>query len=211
MEAEKFKLKDLLYGLVIPIIVGLLIIAFPTIIRPGAIGIFGDQSPIPHILSFGFAQMLIFGIPLILGLIWNKWAGGAAGFLLGTAYYLSMAGYSTLTYLQYGMTVNFFADPSLLMYIVDGVLIGYIAGALNNGSFNFKRMLGAGLVAAIATGLMQFMVNYYFAVDVNRQMTLGDPAYAFFLVIVPQIAVGVLMPIIAKVMTWYGLTPSKKY
>lgn len=211
MEAEKFKLKDLLYGLVIPVIVGLLIIAFPTIIRPGAIGIFGDQSPIPHILSFGFAQMLIFGIPLILGLIWNKWAGGAAGFLLGTVYYLSMAGYSTLTYLQYGMTINFFADPSLLTYIVVGVLIGYIAGALNNGSFNFKRMLGAGLVAAIATGLIQFMVNYYFAVDVNRQMTLGDPGYAFFLVIVPQIAVGVLMPIIAKVMTWYGLTPSKKY
>ncbi len=31
------------------------------------------------------------------------------------------------------------------------VIIGYMAGALNNGSTNFKRMLGAGLTAAIIT------------------------------------------------------------
>jgi hypothetical protein len=209
MEPEKFKLKDIGYGLVIPIIVALLVIAFPTIIRPGAIGIFGDQSPIPHIISFGFAQMLLFGIPIILGLIWNKWAGGAAGFLMGTFYYLSMAGYSTVTYLEYGVTVNFFKDASLIMYIVNGVIIGYISGSLSGGSTNFKRMLGAALTASIVTALLQFFVNYQFAIPENRAMTLGDPAYAFFLVMLPNVILGILMPVIAKVMTWYGLQPLK--
>jgi uncharacterized membrane protein YeaQ/YmgE (transglycosylase-associated protein family) len=206
-ETEPFKLKDIGFGLVVPILVGLLIIAFPTILRPGAIGIFTDQSPIPHIISFGFGQMLIFGIPVVLGLVWNKWAGGAAGFLTGSLWYLAMAGYSTLTYLEYGMTVNFFKDASLIMYIVVGVLIGYIAGALNNGSTSFKRMLGASLTAAITTGLMQFFVNYQFAIPENRAMTLGNPLYAFFLVMLPTVILGIIVPVVAKVMTWYGLQP----
>jgi hypothetical protein len=209
MEVEKFKLKDLGYGLVVPLIVGLLIVFFAVVLRPYLVNNLSADNPLPHILTFGFAQMILFGVPLILGLIWNKWAGGAAGFLMGTIYYLSMAGYSSFTYLSYGQTWNFFADASLLTYIVDGILIGYIAGALNNGSFSFKRMLGAGLVATIAVTFIQYMVNYYFALEPNRTMTLLDPAYAFFLVIVPNIALGIITPIIAKVMPWYGLAPTR--
>jgi len=207
METEKFKLKDVGYGLVIPLLVGLLILFFAVILRPYLVNNLPMDNPLPHILTFGFAQMILFGVPIVLGLVWNKWAGGAAGFLMGTVYYLSMAGYSSFAYLGYGQTWNFFADASLLCYIVDGILIGYIAGALNNGSYNFKRMLGAGITASLAVAMIQFMVNYYFALQPNRDMTTGDPAYAFFLVIVPNIALGVITPIVSKVMTWYGLQP----
>src|SRR4030042_4974129 len=105
LETEKFKLADLLYGLVIPILVGLLIVAFPAVIRPGLDHYFpaGDlmtgagASPyafLTAIFTHGFALMVLFAIPLFLGLIWNKWAGGAAGFIMGTLLYLGEAGYN---------------------------------------------------------------------------------------------------------------------
>jgi uncharacterized membrane protein YeaQ/YmgE (transglycosylase-associated protein family) len=200
-EPEKFKLRNLLWGFIVPVIVGLVIILFATVLRSALLSAFPVEtgSPIPHILTFGFAQMILFGIPMLLGLLWNKWAGGAAGFLTGTVYYLSMAGYSSFTYLSYGQTWNFFADASLLTYIVVGILIGYIAGALSNKSYKFKRMLGAGLTAAITTGLLQFLVNYEWALEPNRAMTLGDPGYAFFLVMLPQVILGILVPIVARI------------
>jgi hypothetical protein len=207
MASEKFKMKDITYGVIVPVLVGLLIIAFATVIRSFLVANFDMESPIPHILTFGFAQMIIYGVPMMLGLIWNKWAGGAAGFIMGSIYYLAMAGYSTGTYAGYGLSVNFFADASLITYIVVGILIGYMSGALSNKSYNFKRMLGAGMTAGITTALLQFLVNYQFAIPENRAMTTGDPAYAFFLVIVPQIALAILVPIVAKVFTWYGLAP----
>ena len=205
METEKFKMSDILYGAVVPIIIGLVIVAFATVIRSFLVTSLPMDSPIPHILTFGFAQMILFGVPLLLGLIWNKWAGGAAGFIMGTLYYLGMAGYSTVTYLQYGMTVNFYADASLIVYIVTGILMGYVGGALNNKSTKLKRMLGAGLTASIATGLIMFMVNIALAIEVSRNMAAADPAYSFFLTMLPQVILGILIPIIAKVFTWYGL------
>ncbi len=207
MASEKFKMKDITYGVIIPVLVGLLIIAFATVIRSFLLANLGDESPIPHILTFGFAQMIMFGVPMMLGLIWNKWAGGAAGFIMGSIYYLAMAGYSTGSYAGYGLTVNFFADAGLITYIVLGILIGYMPGALTNKSYNFKRMLGAGMTAAIITALLQFLVNYQFAIPANRDMTLADPLYAFFLIIVPAIALAIIVPIVAKVFTWYGLAP----
>ena len=36
--------------------------------------------------------MIVLGIPLVLGLLWNKWAGGAAGFIMGGIYYVASAG-----------------------------------------------------------------------------------------------------------------------
>ena len=94
METEKFKLKDIGYGFIIPLLVGLLIVAFPAILRPaldswfpppdmmtGAAG--SDYAFITVIFTQGFSLIVMFAIPVILGLIWNKWAGGAAGFLNG--------------------------------------------------------------------------------------------------------------------------------
>ena len=230
METEKFKLKDIAYGLVIPILVGILIIAFPAILRPaldswfpppdmatGAAG--SDYAFITVIFTHGFALIVMFAIPVVLGLIWNKWAGGAAGFLLGTLYYLGYSGYyiafNTQGLLPYviadpsqvkSLLPNLYADPSFIgNYIVGGLLIGYIAGALNNGSYNFKRMLGAGLTAAIAVGLMQFILDY--TVSFGAWMTQSDAGFALFTKLLPMIILGVIAPIISKVMTWYGLQP----
>ena len=112
METEKFKLKDIGYGFIIPLLVGLLIVAFPAILRPaldswfpppnmvtGAAG--SDYAFITVIFTQGFSLIVMFAIPVILGLIWNKWAGGAAGFLMGTLYYVAYRG------LQHHGTVSF--------------------------------------------------------------------------------------------------------
>ena len=219
METEKFKLADILYGLVIPILVGLLFVAFPAIIRPGLDHYFPGMdmttgapgSPyafLTAIFTHGFALMVMFAVPLILGLIWNKWAGGAAGFILGTLLYLGEAGYNIMyTINNYGgSSPNLYADPSFIgNYIVGGILIGYIAGGLNKGSMNFKRMLGSGLTASIVVGALTFIFNITIAFAAF--MSQSDPGNALFLAMLPMIILGIVAPIIAKVMTWYGLQP----
>jgi hypothetical protein len=229
-EPEPFKVKDILYGLVIPIIVALLIIIFPAVLRPAldswfpppdmATGAGGSPYAfITVIFTHGFALMVCFAIPLILGLIWNKWAGGAAGFIMGTLYYVAYAGYyiaqnmqNFLSYVIADPTMaktylpNLYADPSFIGgYIVGGIIVGYIAGALNNKSFKFKRMLGAGLTASITVGLLQFILNY--TVAFGAWMTQSDPGFALFTALLPMIILGIIGPIVAKVFTWYGLMP----
>lgn len=234
MEAEKFKLKDLGYGLVVPIIVGLIIVAFPAILRPALDAAFPPPDMMMgtegHELAFltvifthGFGQMVVFAIPVILGLLWNKWAGGGAGFLMGTLYYVAFAGYNmaenTTNFLPFVIAdpsqaavylPNLYADASFIgNYIVGGILIGYIAGALNNGSWSFKRMLGAGLTASITVGVLQFVFNI--TVAFGAWMTAGDPLNAAFLTMLPMIILGIIAPLISKVMTWYGLSIRKMY
>ena len=115
--------------------------------------------------------MIVLGIPLVLGLLWNKWAGGAAGFVMGGIYYVASAGHYNGLYATQGVTTyNFFGDISMLFYLVNAVIIGYMAGALNNGSTNFKRMLGAGLTAAIITAVIQAYMNYTVSLEPRRQM-----------------------------------------
>ncbi|MCW4030090.1 MAG: hypothetical protein NWE92_10655 [Candidatus Bathyarchaeota archaeon] len=218
METEKFKLSTILYGLIVPVIVGLIIVAFPAVLRPALDGWFPAGDPMtgagasPYafltaIFTHGFAQMVIFAIPIILGLVWNKWAGGASGFIMGTLLYLGEAGYNNqYTAMNYGMTTNLYADPSFIgNYIVGGILCGYIAGGLANGSMNFKRMLGAGLTAALVVGALQFTFNI--TVAQAAYMSAANPGYALFLAMLPMIILGIIAPIIAKVMTWYGLQP----
>ena len=199
-EPEKFKLKDIFWGIIVPLLVGILIIALPTFLGPGAKHLFGEMSPIPIILTYGFAQMLVLGIPLLLGLGWNKWAGGAAGFVMGSVFYLASAGLYSLDYNYYGQPQwNFFRDVSMLGYIVNAILIGYIAGALSKGSSSFKRMLGASLTASLLTGIFQYVLNFTVASEPARNMTIADPPYSFFLTIVPQIALAIIVPVIAKI------------
>ncbi len=219
-ETEKFKLKDILYGLVIPVLVAILILLFPTVIKnaldaafpPADMATGAAGSPyafLTVIFTHGFALMVCFAVPLLIGLIWNKWAGGATGFIMGTLYYLASAGYNIMYSIQnFGVeyAYNLYADPSFIGgYIVGGILIGYIAGALNNKSYSFKRMLGAGITAAITVGVMQFILNM--TVAFASWMAQADPFTAFYQVLVPLVLLGIIAPIIAKVFTWYGLSP----
>jgi hypothetical protein len=217
MSTEPFKLKDVLYGLVIPLLVALLILLFPVFIRPALDAAFpgpdmmtGDPGHslafITVIFTHGFALMVMFAVPLILGLLWNKWAGGASGFIMGTLYYIAFAGYNIqYSIINFGSSQNFYADPSFIGgYVVAGILVGYIAGALSNKSFNFKRMLGAGLTAAITVGVLQFVLNV--TVSFTAWM-ITDLFASFYQALLPMVILGIVGPIIAKVFTWYGILP----
>ena len=228
MEQERFKLSDIINGFGIPMILVLLIFVLAVYVNPtGAFHVLGEGEglgvTIAVILTQGFAQMIVLGIPLVLGLVWNKWAGGAAGFIMGGAYYLAVAGNSTANYLKYSIMYgaemvpphNFFGDMAMLFYLVNAVIIGYMAGALSGGSMNFKRMLGAGLTASLTTTLIQLFMNNQYALEPSRNMSVamwsGDLGYALFISFVPSIALGVIVPILAKVMSWYGLSARRQY
>jgi hypothetical protein len=213
LETQKFKLVDIFYGVIIPLILVLLIFFLAIYVNvSGTHHILGASNTIAVILTSGFAQMIVLGIPMVLGLLWNKWAGGAAGFIMGGLYYVASAGLYTGYYASAG-GYNFYGDMSMLGYLVNAIIIGYMAGALNNGSTNFKRMLGAGLTASILVAIIQAYLNYTISLSPARSMAIGnwstDPAYAFLINFVPNIALGVVVPIIGKVMTWYGLQPLK--
>jgi len=89
LEPQKFKLSDILYGLVVPLVLVLLIFVLAVYVNPGGsfavLGVDGLGGTIAIIFTQGFSKMIVLGIPLILGLTWNKWAGGAAGFIMGGA------------------------------------------------------------------------------------------------------------------------------
>ena len=215
MAENKFKLADIFGGIIIPIILVILIYVLAVYVNVGGIyHVLGATNVIGVILVNGFAQMIILGIPLVLGLLWNKWAGGAAGFVMGGIYYVANAGQYNGLYASQGVTTyNFFGDISMLFYLVNAVIIGYMAGALNNGSTNFKRMLLSGLTAAIITAVIQLYMNYTISLEPARQMAQNswvvDPVLAVVTNFVPSIALGVIVPILAKVMTWYGIQPQR--
>jgi hypothetical protein len=135
-------------------------------------------------------------------------------------YYVASAGLYTGYYESVAPpgNYNFYGDMSMLGYLVNAIIIGYMAGALCNKSTNFKRMLGAGMTAAVITAVIQAYLNYTVALAPGLKMnhdqwaitTFGITGlYGFTLAFVPSIALGVIVPIIAKVMTWYGLQPMR--
>jgi hypothetical protein len=214
LETPKFKIVDIFYGIIIPLILVLLIYVLAVYVNPSGLnhvlGVSGLGGTIAIIFTQGFVSMIVLGVPLVLGLLWNKWAGGAAGFITGGMYYVASAGLYTGYYTG---TYNYYGDISVLFYLVNAVIIGYMAGSLNNGSTNFKRMLGAGLTASVIVAVIQAYLNYYISLKPSRDMAQGlwatDLPQALLINFVPNIALGVIVPIIGKVMTWYGLQPMR--
>ena len=222
METEKFKLIDIFYAIIIPLILVLLVLVLAIYVNPtgthAVLGAKGLGATIAIIFTQGFAQMIVLGVPLVLGLLWNKWAGGAAGFITGGMYYVASAGLYTSYYATSNPPYNFFGDLSMLSWILYGVIVGYMAGSLCNGSTNFKRMLGAGLTATVIVALITAYLDYYIALAPSRAMSVSEwkdtslgaaGIYGFVISFVPSIALGVIVPVIAKVMTWYGLQPMR--
>jgi len=117
----------------------------------------------------GFAQsLLVSAIPIFLGLVWNRWAGGASGFLLSLLYTVSMAAY----FGEY-----FVPTVDWLGLIVSGMLAGYIAGALMErsrmrGDTSLKTMLIWSIVAAIVA--IAFTTQTYIWYSPMFQPTNGD-------------------------------------
>ena len=209
-EPGKITLNGILWCFVIPLIIGIVIVAFPAVLRPALDSWFPPGDPntgagmspyafLTVIFTQGFALMVVLGVPLFLGLNWSKWAGGAAGFVTGTLYYVAYAGYNIqYSTINFGSSPNLYADPSFIGdYIVAAILIGYIAGALNNKSFHFKRKLAAALTATMAIGVFSFVLNY--TVSFGKWMTTSNPGYALFTTMLPMIILGIVVPIISRI------------
>jgi len=190
---KEWKLNDIIWGIGVPLIVAFLIIAFPTLIGP-ALRQVDTSGSLESILVMGFPEMvLVVALPMLIGLVWNQWAGGASGFLLGSLLAISN---QTMYYLQ-GTQYTF-----LLGYVVSGMLIGYIAGALNKGSYSLKRMIVCGLVSGIIAGLFLFFtfkVPFDIINGIAQPIDMaGDIPFVLFTTLLPRIIFGIIVPLIAK-------------
>jgi hypothetical protein len=187
------KPKDILLGIVIPTIVCLVIIWFPlngrtlASINPAFQGIF----------VFGVQEVIIIvAVPMMLGLFWNKWAGGASGFLLGSIY--------ALWYAVYGASSpGWVHNISLLGYLVSAMLIGYMAGALNQKSTKLSRLLFSGLTAGLVGGLFLFFTEQ----QAPQVMVYGW--YGFFVTMTPRLVFGAVVPLIVKLIIRHQATAKK--
>ncbi len=183
---KEWNRKDLIYGIVVPVLVVLLIVG---ISRLGSL--FGQGFGVVTGITMELQELVVItAVPLLLGLVWNRWAGGASGFLLGSIYAL----YWAPSYRNYHG-----GGPILLGYVLSAMLIGYMAGALNRRSENFVRMIISAIVSATVGGIMLFGIFFLSPVNV---VTGVD---GFLLTVLTRTASGVVIAIVAKVFMWYGL------
>lgn len=197
-DGEKWGLGDILYGVIAPCIVAALIIIFPAYLK----SIIADPT-LQAIFVDGLGEaILIIAVPMLFGLLWNRWAGGAAGFLLGSIYAL----YINDMYVQYSTMYPEYQpnDISTLGYVVCAMLTGYLAGALNKGSFSFKRMIVAGLASGIIGGFFLLWTQI-----ISPLGMVTDIAYALFITLLPRMIYGIIIPVISKVFIWYNVLPRR--
>jgi hypothetical protein len=192
---KQWNKNDIIFGIIVPVIVVLVIVTFASIrslIGPGSMESLGIVIGITMEIT---ELTIIVAIPLVLGLVWNRWAGGASGFLMGTFYAIYWMG--SLNRLEGGGTI-------LLAYILSPMLIGFMVGALNKGSDDFKRMLISGLIATTIGGIMLLAI---FQLSPSNVVTGVD---AVLLNILPRMLMAVIIAVVAKVFFWYGMSPHSK-
>jgi len=190
--------SDIIYGILVPVIVVLAIVGLS---RLGSVLGFGSYGVVIGIIMELEELTVIVAVPLLLGLIWNRWAGGASGFLMGSLYALYWADQFTMA-----STVGFHASAGMVLlgYVLSAMLIGYMAGALSKRSEDFRRMIISGVIATTIGGLLLFGV---FQLSPANVVTGLD---GFLLTLLPRIACGAIIPVIAKVFFWYGVGVNKK-
>jgi hypothetical protein len=186
--------NDVLFGIIVPVIVVLAIVGISQIST--LIGYTSDSAGIIIGITMEILELtIIVAVPLMLGLLWNQWAGGASGFIMGTFYAL---------YWSNAFQGTHGSGTVLLGYILSAMLIGYMAGALNKRSDDFRRMLISGVIATTIGGLMLFGI---FQLSTANVVTGID---GFILTLLPRIAAGAIIPVLAKVFFWYGMGVNKK-
>ena len=199
LDWKQWSRSDIIYGIIAPVLVVLLIVGISqlsSLFGGGFQGIGG--------MVFGITMELeeltvIVAVPLILGLVWNQWAGGASGFLMGSIYALYWAdSYHS------PMGGNFAGSGTVLLaYILSAMLIGYMAGAMNKRSENFRRMLISGVTAGTIGGILLFGV---FQLSPANVVTGID---GLLLTVLARTACGLVLPVIAKLFMWYGVVQHK--
>ena len=193
--------SDVIYGVIVPLVVVLVIVGFSSVTW-----FFSYQSMgfVIGIISTIEEMLVLVAIPLMLGLVWNRWAGGASGFLMGSIYSIWWA-------VQYGV-FSFFGGqrggtgfgPTLLGWVLSAMLIGYMSGALNKGSENFRRMIIAGVVSTTVSGVFLFGMFHLSSLNVITGLD------GFLITVLTRTATGIVIPIIAKVFMWYGITRGRE-
>ncbi len=187
---KKWTKNDVIFGVILPIIAVFVIVL---ISRLQAI-IGGEPGIVLGLTMEIFELVVIVGVPLALGLLWNQWAGGASGFLMGSFYAI----YWSNSF--HGISGS---GTVLLAYILSPMLIGYVAGALNKRSDNFKRILISGLVASIVGGIVLFVILQISPANVVTG------ALGFTLTVLARIIAAVLTAVVVKIFFWYGMGARK--
>lgn len=196
-----WKLSDILWGILIPVIAGFLIIIFPTELA----NILMEVDPsytLNAILVDGLGEALLtVGIPMFAGLVWNKFAGGGAGFILGSIYAL----YVNDTFAGMGAfapTSGMVGDISNLGYVVAAMLTGYMAGALNRDSYSFRRMVIAALVAGSIGGAFLLWTQV-----ISPFGMVTDFWFNVFVIYAIRIVYAIVAPLFATLFGWFGISP----
>ena len=203
-----WKLNDIIYGIILPIIVAFLIIIFPTELAKFSLKL-TPRLTLNAILVDGLGEaILTVAIPLFAGLIWNQWAGGGAGFLLGSIYALYVndvyAAFAAMGYLPFS-DMMMVQEITNLGFVVSAMLVGYMSGALNRGSYSFRRMVVAALIAGSIAVLFQI-------VDWTSSQHIGmatDILYTGFLILLPKIIYAIIIPIFVTLFGWFGISPKQ--
>jgi hypothetical protein len=205
---KDWKRNDIVFGLILPLVIAFLIIIFPTELR-SVLNSVDSSGGLTAILVDGLGEALLtVAVPLFLGLLWNQWAGGAAGFLTGSVYAL----YVNDTYAATGAWGNnmMIGDVGTLGYMITAMLVGYMAGALNRGSFSFKRMVVSALIAGIISALLLVWTQFPPSLGGLSSVSMTtDPVYGLFITLLPRIIYGIIVPIFATVFGWYGFSPRR--
>lgn len=186
---KEWNRSDVIYGIVAPIIVVLLIVGISQLDL-----LFGGGFNAITGITMQLQELLVIVvIPLLLGLVWNKWAGGASGFIMGSLYALYWAD----SYRSPFAGASLGANTILLGYILSSMLIGYMAGAMNKRSEDFLRMMITGIFTTSIGGILLFGILNLSPVNV---VTGFD---GFLLTVLTRTACGVIIPIVAKIFMWY--------
>ena len=143
-------------------------------------------------------------VPLLLGLVWNRWAGGASGYLMGSVWSMWYA-------VKYGLYSGSFRGggsinlgPTLLGWVLSAMLIGYMAGALNKRSENFLRMLIVGMATTAVGGF--FLLGMF---QLSPSNVVPFDFSGFAINVATRIAAGAIIAVLAKVFMWYGVALHK--
>jgi len=198
--------SDIIYGVIVPLVVVLVIAGLSLVssflMRGG--GMSGSSGIVIGIISEIEELVITAAVPLLLGLVWNRWAGGASGFLMGTVWSMWYA-------VKYGLYSGSFRGggsinlgPTLLGWVLSAMLIGYMAGALNKRSENFLRML---IVGMITTAVGGFFLLGMFQLSPSNVVPFDFSGFAIN--VATRIAAGAIVAIIAKVFMWYGVALHK--
>ena len=203
---KEWNRSDIVYGIIVPLVAVLVIVGLSLVssymLRNG--GMSGSSGIVIGIISEIEELVITVAVPLLLGLIWNQWAGGASGFLMGTAWSMWYA-------VKYGLYTGSFRGggginlgPTLLGWVLSAMLIGYMAGALNRRSQDFRRMLIVGMATTAVGG---FFLLGMFQLSPSNVVPFDFDGFAIN--VATRIATGAIVAVLAKVFMWYGVPMGK--